>query len=148
MQSASPLHAPSRVGRLLWPSAGWSNCSFQSVPLLWLPLRWNGLSCQSKSAHQEIYSDLWTIFDSNGFFVYTENVLDHWVQLMKRGAKTKLFWLYIFISVGLLRKILTILRAQQKLVLPPKWSFQVRVIKYFFIFTKLLMVLNNRGIEG
>ncbi len=34
-------------------------------------------------------TDLWTIFERNGPFVYIEKVLDIWVQLMKNGGKNK-----------------------------------------------------------
>ncbi len=34
-------------------------------------------------------TDLWTIFERNRPFVYIENFLDLWAQLMKTEGKTK-----------------------------------------------------------
>ncbi len=44
-------------------------------------------------------TDLWTIFERNRPFVYTEKVLDLWVQLMKNGGKNKSVAFIILFSV-------------------------------------------------
>ncbi len=69
-----------------------------------MPHLWGGwiISAKEKCSLTKIYTDLWTIFETNGPFVYIEKVIDLWVQIMKNGGKNKsvafiiLFSIYIY----------------------------------------------------
>ncbi len=51
-------------------------------------------------------TDLLTILERNGPFVYIEKVLDIWIQLMKNGAKNKSVAFLILVSVFIIVDLL------------------------------------------
>lgn len=65
-----------------WSSIHWTK--------IWI-LFWGGwiIPEKEKCWLAEIQTDLWTIFERNGPFVYIEEVLELWAKLIKNGRKSK-----------------------------------------------------------